>query len=43
LEYAVDPTNAAVQVDLDSITVVYLGEGAQLGYLPQQAREQLGW
>jgi len=42
-EYAIDPTNTAVQVDLDSGPVVYLGEGAQLGYLPQPAREQLGW
>ena len=42
-EYAIDPTNAAVKVDLDGTSVVYLGQGAQLGYLPQPARQQLGW
>ena len=42
-EYAIDPTNAAVEVDLDDIPVVYLGEGAQLGYLPEAVRHQLGW
>ena len=30
-----DRANTAVQVDLDDGPVVYLGEGAQLGYLPQ--------
>jgi hypothetical protein len=43
LEYAIDPANPAVEVDLDGTTVVYLGEGAQLGYLPEPARQQLGW
>jgi hypothetical protein len=42
-EYAIDPTNTAVQVDLDGGPMVYLGEGAQLGYLPEPARQQLGW
>jgi hypothetical protein len=42
-EYAIDPGNAIVEVDLDGGPVVYLGEGAQLGYLPQPVREQLGW
>jgi hypothetical protein len=42
-EYAIDPGNAAVEVELDGGPVVYLGEGAQLGYLPQPARQQLGW
>lgn len=27
----------------DGGLVVYLGEGAQLGYLPEPARQQLGW
>jgi hypothetical protein len=42
-EYAIDPTNPAVQVEVDDGPVVYLGEGTQLGYLPQPARQQLGW
>ena len=42
-EYAIDPTNAAVEVELDDTPVVYLGEGAQLGYLPEPVRHQLGW
>jgi hypothetical protein len=42
-EYAIDPGNPAVEVDLDDGPVVYLGEGAQLGYLPEPARRQLGW
>jgi hypothetical protein len=42
-EYAIDPGNAAVEVELDDGPVVYLGEGAQLGYLPHTVREQLGW
>jgi hypothetical protein len=42
-QYAIDPTNPAVQVDLDGGPVVYLAEGAQLGYLPEPARHQLGW
>jgi hypothetical protein len=36
-------TTPVVQVDLDDGPVVYLGEGAQLGYLPQPVCEQLGW
>ena len=31
-EYAIDPTNLAVQVEVDDGPVVYLGEGAQLGW-----------
>ena len=42
-EYAIDPTNAAVEVELDDTPVAYLGEGAQLGYLPEPVRHQLGW
>jgi hypothetical protein len=42
-EYAIDPTNPAVQIDLDDGPVVYLAEGAQLGYLPQPVHQQLGW
>jgi hypothetical protein len=43
-EYAIDPANAAVQAQLgDDEPVVYIGEGAQLGYLPGTVREQLGW
>jgi hypothetical protein len=41
--YAIDPGNAAVPVDLDGTNVVYLGQGAQLGYLPEPVRHQLGW
>jgi hypothetical protein len=43
-EYAIDPANAAVQVQSgDDEPVVYIGEGAQLGYLPGTVREHLGW
>jgi hypothetical protein len=42
-EYAIDLSNAAVEVDVDGTSVVYLGQGAQLGYLPEPARQQLGW
>jgi hypothetical protein len=42
-EYAIDPTNPVVEVELDGTPVVYLGEGAQLGYLPDAVRHQLGW
>jgi hypothetical protein len=42
-EYAIDPTTPAVKVDLDDGPVVYLTEGAQLGYLPHTVRHQLGW
>jgi hypothetical protein len=41
-EYAIDPGTAAIQVDLDGTSVVYLGQGAQLSYLPEPVREQLG-
>ena len=41
-EYAIDPGNAAVQVDPDGTPVMCLGQGAQLGYLPEPARTQLG-
>jgi hypothetical protein len=41
-KYAIDPGTAAVQVDLDGTSAVDLGQGAQLGYLPEPAREQLG-
>ncbi len=43
-EYALDPAQAVVAVDLDDRQpVVYLVEGQQLGYLPGQAADQLGW
>ncbi len=42
-EYAIDPTHAAEEVELDDTSVVYLGEFAQLGYLPEVVRHQLGW
>jgi len=43
-EYALDPAHAVVAVDLDDRQpVVYLVEGQQLGYLPGQAADQLGW
>jgi hypothetical protein len=43
-EYAIDPGNAAVQVQSsDDEPVVYIGEGVQLGYLPEPVRQRLGW
>jgi len=30
-------------IDRDHAAVVYIGEGAQLGYLPEPVRQQLGW
>jgi hypothetical protein len=41
-EDAIDPTNTAVEVELDGTPVAYLGQGAQLGYLPEPVRAQLG-
>ena len=42
-EYAIDRDHAAVQVQSgDNDPVVYIGEGAQLGDLPESVREQLG-
>jgi hypothetical protein len=43
LAYAIDPANAAVEVGLDGTSVASLSQGAQLGYLPEPARTQLGW
>jgi hypothetical protein len=40
-EYAIDPTNAVVEIELDDTPVAHLGEGAQLGHLP--VRHELGW
>jgi hypothetical protein len=43
-EYAIDRDHAAVQVRSgDDEPVVYIGEGAQLGYLPEGVRQQFGW
>jgi hypothetical protein len=43
-EYALDHNQAVVTVELDpGQPVVYLVEGQQLGYLPGQAADQLGW
>jgi hypothetical protein len=43
-EYAIDRDHVAVQVQSgDDEPVVYIAEGAQLGYLPETVREQLGW
>jgi hypothetical protein len=42
-EYTIDPTTPIVEVDLGDSPVVYLAEGAQLGYLPHPVRQQLGW
>jgi hypothetical protein len=43
-EYAIDRDHGAVQVQSgDDDPVVYIGEGAQLGYLPETVRKQLGW
>lgn len=41
-EYAIDPPTPLYR-STSTHLVVYLGEGAQLGYLPKPARRQLGW
>ena len=33
----------AVMVNVDEEDVIYLEEGRQLGYLPGEAKEELGW
>ena len=33
----------AVMVHVDEEDVIYLEEGQQLGYLPREAKEELGW
>ena len=33
----------AVMVHVDEEDVIYLEEGRQLGYLPREAKEELGW
>ena len=42
LEYALREV-AEVLVDHDGPAVVYLVEGAQLGYLPEEAADTIGW
>jgi hypothetical protein len=42
-EYTIATTNPVVEVDLDGEPIVYLGEGQQLGYLPDAVRRELGW
>jgi hypothetical protein len=42
-EYAIDRDHVAVEVQSGDEPVVYIGEGAQLGYLPETVRKQLGW
>jgi hypothetical protein len=37
------PRQRRGQVELDDTTVVDIGEGEQLGYLPETVRQQLGW
>ena len=34
---------AAVTAHVDEEDVIYLEEGRQLGYLPREAKEELGW
>ena len=33
----------AVLAHVDEEDVIYLEEGSQLGYLPREAKEELGW
>ena len=33
----------AVMVHVDEEDVIYLEQGQQLGYLPREAKEELGW
>ena len=33
----------AVLAHVDEEVVIYLEEGSQLGYLPREAKEELGW
>jgi hypothetical protein len=40
---AIDPGTAAVPGALGATSVANLGQGAQLGYLPEPVRHQLGW
>jgi hypothetical protein len=40
-EHSLDGNYA--EVEKDGKKVVYLAEGNQLGYLPGEARQQLGW
>jgi hypothetical protein len=42
-EYTINSANAVVEVDLHGEPVVYLGEGQQLGYLPDEARREFCW
>lgn len=39
-EYSI---NDVVPVQTDDNNVVYLEEGRQLGYLPREAKDELGW
>ena len=44
---AIDPASALEDEDDEEIedgkTIVYIGEGSQLGYLPGSATRELGW
>jgi len=45
-EYSVDgvvPVGDDEEADHIDVQVVYLVEGTQLGYLPEEAREEIGW
>ena len=35
--------SGVVEVNVDEDDVVYLEEGTQLGYLPGEAKDELGW
>lgn len=39
-EYSI---NDAVPVKTDDGEIIYLEEGTQLGYLPGEAKDELGW
>jgi hypothetical protein len=48
MEYGLQRTSPLVQAPVadahgGDTDVVYLVEGAQLGYLPESARDQIGW
>ena len=45
-EYEIDDVVAVEVEDRDSaepVEIVYLAEGRQIGYLPTEAKEELGW
>jgi hypothetical protein len=43
MEYEVDDMFAVVQDKNGKGEILYLSEGEQIGYLPSEVREELGW